>query len=402
MGINKYHRRILDKLLDKYENSKSFTGDNKVNQKFSYQVEKLFPEYADESKYEAFVMINDAIKSLQDQNFITAKLLRNSLYKTVTLDTGNLVKIYNFINRKPKRDVHEELIEVLEHYHCPDDSFDTSPLSSYAKVQLERIKNNKSVEYFQGDIEEYKDLLKAVDHSYKNEEEIFIRDFSIKIFGDSKRFEELSSKVKSLLFEYGNFPEKEMILEELNIIKTPTYVAMKGNAVLSFGNQTLDLSLIPGDIGVSSITLKDITGVKVAGNRIITVENLTSFHAMEAGDALIIYLGGFHNTVRRQFIKTIYNENFNCQYYHFGDIDVGGFYIYDHLKRKTGVPFKRYKMDIEVLEKHKALWKPLTANDKKRIRALINSEKSEEYREVLEFMLENDCKMEQEGVDDSD
>ncbi|NLZ80788.1 MAG: DUF2399 domain-containing protein [Clostridiales bacterium] len=399
MGINRYHKKILDKLLDKYENSKTFTGDNKVNQKFSYQIEKIFPEYADESKYEAFVMINDAIKDLQEQNFIIAKLHRNSVYKTVTLNTENLLKIYELLNRKPKRDIHDELITVLEHYRLDD-----SPLSLYAELQLKKIKENKVVEYFIGDIKEYKDLLKAVKYSCKNEEEIFIRDFSIKIFGDSKRFEELSPKIKSLLFEYGHFPEKEMILEELNIIKTPTYVAMKGSAEIYFGTQKLDLSLMQGDISVSSITLNDIAGVKVTGDKVITVENLTSFHTMknlnevEKEHAFIIYLGGFHNAIRREFIKKIYNENPDCQYYHFGDIDVGGFYIYEHLKRKTGVPFKRYKMDIEILEKHKELWKPLTVNDKKRIKDLMKINESADYRDVLKFMLENECKMEQEGV----
>lgn len=394
--VNKYAKKIINKLLDKYESSKTFTGDNKVNQTFSYEVGKLFPDYQDLSKYEVFENINETIGGLVNQNLIITKLTKNSVYKRISLNVEELEKAYKLVRRKPKKDIQGEISVILEIY----DLSDGSPLSLYAENQLENIRENKTVKYFNGDIDEYRDLLKAVNLSYKNEEEIFIRDFSIKCFGDSKRYEDLSAKVKSLLFEYGNFPEKEMILEELNIIKTPSYVAVKGAGEISFGHQSLNLNLIRGDISISSVTLGDISKVKVTASRVITVENLTSFHSMgdSKKEAFIIYLGGFHNTIRREFIKNIYRDNPACEYYHFGDIDAGGFYIYEHLRRKTGVPFKPYKMDIATLKEHKTLWKPLTANDKKRIRALIEMVESEAYRDVLEFMLEKGCKMEQEGI----
>ena len=98
--------------------------------------------------------------------------------------------------------------------------------------------------------------------------------------------------------------------------------------------------------------LSDIDRIDVTGNKVITIENLTSFHTFNNKDMFIIYLGGYHNNIRREFIKKIYSQNPKVNFYHFGDIDAGGFYILEHLKQQTGVNFIPYKMDIETLKEY--------------------------------------------------
>lgn len=58
----------------------------------------------------------------------------------------------------------------------------------------------------------------------ENEEEIYVRDFSVRLFRDSKRVEKLASKAKALLFQYSGdaFVEKENMLEECGVVNTPT------------------------------------------------------------------------------------------------------------------------------------------------------------------------------------
>lgn len=96
---------------------------------------------------------------------------------------------------------------------------------------------------------------------------------------------------------------------------------------------------------------------------VITIENLTTFFRCEREDGLIIYLGGYHNTVRRRLLKNIYDIFPEAEYRHFGDIDAGGFEIYRNLKRKTGMPFKTYKMDSETLRTYSKYGRPLREND---------------------------------------
>lgn len=205
----------------------------------------------------------------------------------------------------------------------------------------------------------------------------------------------IQSKVKRLLFQYGDFPEEDTILEDLNIIKNPGHVYIKGSAVIFIKGQRLDLAELNGDIAISLMLLPEISSINVTGSRVMTIENLTTFNAFHEKDTFAVYLGGYHNSHRRSFIKKIYQDNPHSEYYHFGDIDAGGFYILLHLRAKTGVHFMPYHMGIPELQKFKAYTKPLTDNDKKRLAALNDSE----FSETVNYMLENDCKLEQEALD---
>ena len=53
-------------------------------------------------------------------------------------------------------------------------------------------------------------------------------------------------------------------------------------------------------------------------------------------------------------------------------------------------------MDIETLRLNKNNWISLSDNDKKRLAKL--SDKNPLYKDVVNFMLENDCKLEQEII----
>ena len=141
--------------------------------------------------------------------------------------------------------------------------------------------------------------------------------------------------------------------------------------------------------------LKQIEQIQVTGNRVITIENLTSFHAFSEHDMLAVYLGGYHNTHRRNLIRMIYAQNPDSAYYHYGDIDAGGFYILLHLRKKTGVAFQPHHMDIETLQRYGKYTKPLTEHDKNRLKKLLGGE----FGETVAYMLKHNCKLEQEALD---
>jgi hypothetical protein len=135
------------------------------------------------------------------------------------------------------------------------------------------------------------------------------------------------------------------------------------------------------------------------GQRVVTVENLTSFHDYHAGTDTVIYLGGFHNAVKRRFLELLYEENPSVEYYHFGDLDAGGFYILSHLRRKTAIPFRPLHMDVETLQNYSPFTKPLTANDRKRMQLLLEMpEFTGTDGDAIRYMLDHDCKLEQEAV----
>lgn len=387
---NIYEKKILNSLVDKYEASRSFIGNNQVNQKFKVCISKMFIEYTDHSKFDIFRDVNESIEVLKRKGYISAKMDSRKIYENVFLSLDNLSEIYMYLKRKPKNDIHKQLkLLLLEHMH------DNEILSEYCKEQLNRIANNRSVEYFNNDFQEFESILLAVKEVMLVETEQFIREFSIRIFKDSKFFQTIQTKVENLLYEYGDFPEKDKILPSFNLVKTPTYVNYKGAGKIIISGQTIDLLKLSSDIAISSKMLPDIESIEVLGSKVITIENLTSFHRFNEQDFFVIYLGGFHNTVRREFIKKLYEQNPQKQYYHFGDIDVGGFRILEHLKNKTKVPFRGYHMDIDTLVRYKEFSKKLTKNDRINLERLLIHD---EYVSVINFMLENNCKLEQEAV----
>lgn len=386
----KYAKQILNVLLDKYEGSKSFLGTNQVNQSFTCKVDHLFPKYKDDSEYDIFCAINEAVDALVAEDFVTAKKMKNGVVKSVTLNVGSIGKAYKYLGRTPKSNTVSDLKKLLLFYK--DCNY---VLAVYCARQLERLTANKSVEFFDNDFDIYESILKVVSKITEVKNEMFERDFSIQVLGDSKVFEKIRSKVVSLLYEYGDFPDRETLLADLNIVKNPGHVYFKGKGKIIVCGQEVDFSKMTGDMAISSEMLKNVDGITVFGDVIVTIENLTTFNAFKCENSFAIYLGGYHHTSRRNFIKKVYEQNPDKQYLHFGDIDAGGFYILQDLRNKTGIAFIPYCMDVKTIKENLRYAKKLTENDKKRLADLTDTE----FGETIEFMLKNNCKLEQEAMD---
>ena len=388
--MTKYEKQILNVLIDKYESSKSFIGTNQVNQSFTCKVEQLIPKYKDDSEYDLFCAVNESIDVLVAEGFVITKKLKNGVVQSVTLVVDAIEKVYRYLGRAPKSDTVNDLKRLLNLYKDDNDI-----LHSYCNHQLDRLAANKSVEFFDDDLDVYESILKVISKITEVKCETFERDFSIQVLGDSKAFEKVRSKVLSLLYEYGDFPDKDMLLADLNIVKNPGHVYFKGKGKITVCGQEIDFSKMTGDMAISSEMLKNVDDITVLGGVVVTIENLTTFNAFKCENSFAIYLGGYHNTSRRNFIKKVYGQNPDKQYLHFGDIDAGGFYILQHLRNKTGIAFVPYCMDVKTLKENLQYTKKLTENDKKRLVALADAE----FRETVEFMLENNCKLEQEAMD---
>ena len=109
----------------------------------------------------------------------------------------------------------------------------------------------------------------------------------------------------------------------------------------------------------------------------------------------MIYLGGYHNRIRRTLLNMIYETIPYANYYHFGDMDAGGFSILMDLRKKTGIPFMSYHMDLDTLKEYRQYAKRLNESDRNRLEK-IRIEK--EFSEVIDFMLEENIKLEQECI----
>lgn len=249
------------------------------------------------------------------------------------------------------------------------------------------------------DVASTRQMLKTIQAVEMNESPLYIREFSMIHFQDSKAFEKMEGRVSHVFkrfkpgceaMDYGE------ILAEYGIYHTPNYVYLKGNAVVSIGKAKIDLSSLKQGLGISGEDIGRIRFCNTAGIRkVITIENLTTYFRWQEDDSLLIYLGGYHNRVRCVLLQEIYACCSKARYCHFGDIDAGGFEIYRNLCEKTGIPFETYKMDLETLRLYEKYGKPLTANDRKRLQSMRDREG---LRELIQYMLDYDVKLEQECI----
>ena len=133
--MTKYEKQILNVLLDKYEGSKSFIGTNQVNQSFTCKVAQMFPKYKDDSEYELFCAINEAVNTLVAQDFVTAKKLKSGVVQSVTLSLDAINEAYEYLGRIPKSDIVIDCKNVIEYICNYDDSHFLS-FSHYGIVKL--------------------------------------------------------------------------------------------------------------------------------------------------------------------------------------------------------------------------------------------------------------------------
>lgn len=249
-------------------------------------------------------------------------------------------------------------------------------------------------------------ILKLLKYVLGNNSDIMERELSVAVLGDTKLFEKsYKSRICSIIEEYGELEldlsvldkkEKEKaILEEYQVFSNPSYIFFKGNVDIHYvdGNS---ISVTPDNpIAILSEAIVRIEMIKVNSNRIVTVENLTSYNRINDNKSTFIYLSGYHNTAKQRFLKKIAENNSGVSWFHFGDIDPDGYYILKNLIEKTGISFVPLYMDVQQLINCKQYCKPLEKNDMVKANSLL---KFHFYDEVMEFMLANNCKLEQEII----
>ncbi|MCQ4636098.1 DUF2220 domain-containing protein [Anaerovorax odorimutans] len=411
--MKKYDRRILNSLLDSYERSLLFTGKNKVEVRISFPFSaKSLPEYFDESST-AYEDIHACAAELEQRGFVEPvwkKGKAGHIIEKVLLVEAAVGDIYAYLGRTPKAQLLQQNLNLLtdlqNQYGTANASITpiTPITAAFIEAMEQRIHDGKSVkEYVDlSDLPGTRRLIEAIAAVETNEDECYIREFSIRHFSDSKALENMLGAVTKVMRDFN--PRFEGwapfdVLAEYSIYHTPNYVYFKGQGRLCFGQEIIDLKAFAHGIGVSG---QDLRRMKLAETEnvktVLTIENLTTFFRWQEDGCMIIYLGGYLNSVRRAFLKELYRQLPGASYLHFGDIDVGGFEIYEDLRRKTGIPFKPYYMDLETLRKYEAYTRPLTQNDRRRLGNLRKKNADAPYLNVLDYMLEKGIKLEQEGV----
>ena len=152
------------------------------------------------------------------------------------------------------------------------------------------------------------------------------------VFGSSKIFEEqpFYNNICSIIRIATDTPVDEDsaiddILKNFHIINVDQGILLKGDIVISISGYELSIRNLSNGVSLTSSDIPLIDYIKIKTESFMTIENKTAFYRFDNSRFSVMYLGGFANRHQVELLKRIITDNPNAEYFHFGDIDAGGF-----------------------------------------------------------------------------
>lgn len=368
----KYNEVLLNKLASIYE--KRDANSSKLNRPVKIIINKnKFPEYfCDVAGYD------ESIQELNNMQYINIQYYpHDTVIKSISLNMEKIDEIKNLLGVNGVKEQREKLLNELSKYN--DD------IIVRLKQEIEnRIYANKSIKQYLND--DFIDALKAVHYLENMEHDIYERNASNQIFNDSKKLNKLKLIIESIY-------DDDNIFEKKGILTVTPYIYLKGDGVIKVNNQIINLSDLKTSIGLPIDQMDSISFERIA--KVTTIENLTTFYNYTS-DGLIIYLGGFSTHSQIKVLKKI-----KCvceRFYHFGDIDFGGFTILNNLMEQLEIKITAINMKLDTLKSN--IKYAQSFNDDKyidKLKTLLNKPLLSPYYDVIQYLIDNKVRLEQES-----
>ncbi len=437
-----YQASIINLLLDKYEQSRHFQGTAQVNRRVALKFNKKdFPLY-DIEKVETKEAIHHAALVLQKRKLIAVEWMKyevGNIMNRVFLNLEMLPEAYAFVQRKGK----EEILTEAHHKLAVFEEQSTTPwIKGFCTAMLQEMEEKKGIPRYLPKEEENFDLLLAVLRGIeqKGEDDLLERIFSRRYLGGSKEFERkmrsrLVTIVKNFLLE-GQDMEDEEVLQHIGLIKTSEDLSFFGPLVAKLHGQVINFSPFCYGASMNTEMIRNFEVGQLPISRVTTIENKAAYleyikniwsaspsthtkiqrelaaatpeTALESpsphtktNQELVVYLAGFYSPVKRLFLEKIYNyvqDNRNpVTFYHWGDLDLGGFQIFVHLKNL--IPeLQPLHMDAKTLRENARFGDTFDEKYRKQLKKLLNQDEYAVFTEVIEAILQMGIKLEQEAL----
>lgn len=200
----------------------------------------------------------------------------------------------------------------------------------------------------------WRDALRVLDAlAAKPGEDQVIRVLSGHLFLDTKRIENLLPQLDVLSADgLSSRPrEKWEVLRTLGLVKQPQPLMVAGAGTILMAEGP-DCTIVQPYVGVAPRSVIRLAATPVW---VLTIENLTTFHlAAEAmkgrDDGLVVFTGGMPSPAWIAGFRRLTGKLPSVTvFYHWGDIDVGGFRIAARLQQSAmpeGVSLRPWLMDL--------------------------------------------------------
>ncbi len=393
-----FEEKILTKLVHKYRSSRKDLGTNTIHRATRIRPKEIYRSYeSNDVDYTVIEAFNSTAKDLSDKGF--AKVVKEPFgtrIQEIILVDAKIEEIERYLSEHydyvSKDTIIHEMKRMIRKYENK---------SLHCKKICEQLRKQVSKRKTVRKIQDTEDVLKALAFIETNTKDLYVREASMHIYGDSKYLENtVLQMVCHILRDDAPVAEGEMedeILQQYHIYKEPRNITIKGNCSITIHNSTIDITPFAEGITFSAADLSAISAIHLNGHDFMTIENRTAWMRYSDEEVVTMYLGGYADRFERDFIRKVYTDNRHCNFLHFGDIDPGGFWIHHHLVNATGVPFQLFAMSKTQLQEKQFAHCLHTLSDND-IARLQNLKDMEPYKTVVQYMLEKNVKLEQEII----
>lgn len=411
-----YKKLILERLLKKYEKSKSFQGSSSQKRILIKMCREEFPEY-DVENTSIREYWNSTIEELSEQGLVDyswLKFEKGNIIEKVWLNLSRIEDAYSAAERMPKRLIlNSLLIRIDEIRGRVSDKPDNRWIVQFLEdTRLTITSKASTAGFLPSDEEQAMAVLRVLEVLGAAEDQQWLeRVFSLRCFSDSKYFErKVRSRLISILKKYvlgedsSDETTDEEILAQAGIIKSPEQIEFKGGISGSIGCNRVDFSVFIHGTAINADTVKDLFIEDVGDiQRIIFIENKANYIQFIAQnkdkELMTVFHGGFYSPVRGTFFRKLYEAAFarGVEFFHWSDMDLGGFMLFNRLKANIIPSLKPYIMNLSAFESKIKYGQPFNSKYAGKLEKLLGNEQFQEFWELIAFMLDKRLKIEQEA-----
>lgn len=406
---------LLDRLERRMAGQSAASGEIRLPRAVKVMLNEIgLPEYYSQIDPEPRQVANEQLQALEKAGLL--RLFWQAGERGHLLEAAALVAaaegspvergLYDLVGRIPTASLRARLQSVLlgERFR-----FGVGDWQHYAiqNILLKLKENQSPAPFTLADPVFNEDLLLVLAAVTELEEETPFRVFSVRVFNNSKRFEDLKPALIRLArvgrADWKRLSEDEL-LRELNLVANPSYLLLSGPwTLIDSAGQVLSLGEFSPSMGLAAIQAVHLERAKVHAEQVVCVENLTTFHTLTGEKRLqntaFLCLAGNPSPACRRLLHCLADSlPETIPLYVWADLDYGGFNILAQIRREISQRFLPYNMDIDTLDRFAQFARPLTLADRRNLERIANHTLLKDVRPVIEHLLMRGLKLEQEAV----
>ena len=399
-----WQKEILNLLLDKYERTAAFQKgelpDRRVLLRFYDSGKTDYPAY-DIDDHFVKTEINETVVTMQSEKIVGFEWMRgeqNHIIKRVWLDFSNLDMAYQTVNRQSAKLLVTAVIRELEQEVEAVNTDWIVAFYSETKDYLEtKCRLGSRLSSDKAERADLYRMLRFIDSDFFTS--LTERVFSEKCFGDSKAFESrMKPTLLSVMRKYINRELSDAeLLQMIGISRYPEPLELRGEIIINGNNMRVFRNGFC--IYSNEIEFADVIIPKTV-KHILTIENRANFFAYRnTENELVVYHGGQYSPAKKRlFEKLAAAMPTDCQWFHWGDIDLGGFSMLLRLRTEILPTVQPYRMSVSELQTYQAYTQPFSKDYAEKLKKLKEQERLSDCLDCIDYMLNNKVRLEQEAM----